>query len=84
MKHVLTGARQSDSGGNATVEMVAVDVNNNLRDKADIHLFKAIQVLDKGVIWEACGRCIEAAMRSAVAFDEVQDRLVVTNIHPRD
>lgn len=81
MKHVPTGARQSDSGENATVETVAVDVNNNLRDKADIHLFKAIQGLDKGVIWEACRRCIEAAMRSTVAFDEVPDRLVVTNIH---
>lgn len=81
MRHIPTGLGHSDSGENAMMETLAVNVNNNLRDKADIHIFKAIQGLDEVVIWEACRRCIEAAMRSTVAFDKVPDRLVVTNIH---
>ena len=65
----------------AEVETVAKDVHGNLRDKAEIHLFKAIELIDKQEIWAAVSRCIEAAMQSTVAFDQVPDRLVVTNIH---
>jgi hypothetical protein len=64
-----------------TVESVAVDVHRNPRDKAEIHLFKAIQLMGEGEVWAACRRCIEAAMQSTIALDGVPDRLVVTNIH---
>jgi hypothetical protein len=63
------------------VESVAVDVHRNPRDKAEIHLFKAIQLMGEGEVWAACRRCIEAAMQSTIALDGVPDRLVVTNIH---
>jgi hypothetical protein len=72
MPHVRDGS---------SVEKVALDVNRNPRDKADIHLFKAIKLMKEGEIWEACKRCIEAAMQSTVALDGVPDRLIVTNIH---
>lgn len=67
------------------VRDVARDIYGNPRDKADIHIFEAIQGMAEDEIWQACRRCIEAAMRSTVAFDHVpeeeDDRLVVTNIH---
>jgi hypothetical protein len=65
----------------SSVEEVALDVNRNPRDKADIHLFKAIELMGEGEVREACKRCIEAAMQSTVALDGVPDRLIVTNIH---
>jgi hypothetical protein len=64
-----------------SVEEVALDVHRNPRDKAEIHLFKAIKVMGEGEVWAACRRCIEAAMQSTVALDGVPDRLIVTNIH---
>jgi hypothetical protein len=64
-----------------TVEEGALDVNRKPRDKAEIHLFKAIELVREGEIWAACRRCIEAAMQSTVALDGVPDRLIVTNIH---
>jgi hypothetical protein len=64
-----------------SVEAVALDVHRNPRDKAEIHLFKAIELMGEGEVWKACERCIEAAMQSTVAFDGVPDRLIVTNIH---
>jgi hypothetical protein len=64
-----------------SVESVAEDVHRNPRDKAEIHLFKAIQLMGEGEVWAACRQCIEAAMQSTVALDGVPDRLVVTNIH---
>ena len=63
------------------VEEVAKDVHGNRRDKAEIHLFKAIQLMTEEEIWEAVKRCIDAAMQSTVSFDGVPDRLIVTNIH---
>lgn len=63
------------------VEDVAKDVHGNPRDKADTHLFKAIQLMDEREIWSAVQRCIDAAMQSTIAFDGVPDRLVLTNIH---
>lgn len=67
-----------------TVEEVAVDGYNNPRDKADVHLFKAIQQMGDDQIFESAHRCIYAAMKSTVAFDGIIDggeRLIVTNIH---
>lgn len=64
-----------------SVEEVALDVHRNPRDKAEIHLFKAIELMGEEEVWAACRRCIEAAMQSTVALDGVPDRLVVTNIH---
>ncbi|KXT04056.1 hypothetical protein AC578_4909 [Pseudocercospora eumusae] len=64
-----------------TVESVARDGYGNPRDKADIHLFKAIEQLGEREVWQAAKRCIDAAMHSTVAFDNVPDRLIVTNIH---
>jgi len=64
-----------------TVEQVARDVHGKSRDKAEIHLFKAIELMGEKQVWTACGRCIEAAMQSTIALDGVPDRLIVTNIH---
>jgi hypothetical protein len=74
--HIMPHVRDGSS-----VEKVALDVNRNPRDKADIHLFKAIKLMKEGEIWEACKRCIEAAMQSTAAFHSIPDRLIVTNIH---
>ena len=72
MAHVRNGKKVAD---------VARDVHGNPRDKAEIHLFEAIEGLGETEIWQACRRCIEAAMQSTIALDEVPPRLVVTNIH---
>ena len=64
-----------------SVEEVALDVHRNPRDKADIHLFKAIECMGDKQVWAGCKRCIEAAMQSTIALDGVPDRLIVTNIH---
>ena len=74
--HIMPHVRDGSS-----VEEVALDVNRNPRDKADIHLFKAIKLMGEGEVRDACKRCIEAAMQCTVAFDRVPDRLIVTNIH---
>ncbi|EME42038.1 hypothetical protein DOTSEDRAFT_72963 [Dothistroma septosporum NZE10] len=74
--HIMAHVRDGKS-----VERVARDGYGNPRDKADIHLFKAIQQLGDEEVWLAAKRCIHAAMQSTVAFDGVPDRLVVTNIH---
>lgn len=63
------------------VEEVAKDVHGHFRDKAEIHLFKAIQLMSEKEIWEAVKRCIDAAMQSTVALDNVPERLIMTNIH---
>ncbi|KAK5119423.1 hypothetical protein LTR85_007523 [Meristemomyces frigidus] len=63
------------------VQDVARDVHGNPRDKAEIHLFEAIEGMGESEIWQASKRCIDAAMQSTVALDHVPDRLVVTNIH---
>jgi hypothetical protein len=74
--HIMPHVKDGKSVGD-----VALDVHGNPRDKAEIHLFKAIQLLGEGEVWAACRRCIEAAMQSTIALDGVPDRLVVTNIH---
>ena len=74
--HIMPHVKDGQS-----VEEVALDVHRNPRDKAEIHLFKAIELMGEGEVWAACRRCIEAAMQSTVALDGVPDRLVVTNIH---
>jgi len=74
--HIMPHVRDGSS-----VEEVALDVHRNPRDKAEIHLFKAIKLMGESEVWEACKQCIEAAMQSTVALDGVPDRLIVTNIH---
>lgn len=64
-----------------SVRDVAMDGYGNPRDKADIHLFEAIEQLGEREVWQAAKRCIDAAMHSTVAFDGIPDRLIVTNIH---
>jgi hypothetical protein len=64
-----------------TIESVAKDCNGNPRDKAEIHLFKAIKNMGEKEIWTASKRCIQAAMQSTVALDGVPERLIITNIH---
>ncbi|KAH9819796.1 C6 zinc finger protein domain-containing protein, partial [Teratosphaeria destructans] len=66
---------------NALVADVAKDVHGNARDEAEIHMFEAIEGMGHQAIWEAAKRCIDAAMYSTVAFDGVDPRLIVTNIH---
>jgi hypothetical protein len=65
----------------STIEDVARDAYGSPRDKADIHIFKAIQQMGDSAIWQAAKRCIDAAMLSTVAFDGIDGRLIVTNIH---
>ncbi|GAB7360772.1 hypothetical protein MBLNU230_g0760t1 [Neophaeotheca triangularis] len=67
--------------GDRTVEQASIDAHGNPRDKAEIHLFKAIEGMGKSEVWQAAKRCIQAAMQSTVAFDGIPNRLVVTNIH---
>ncbi|CAK4033147.1 hypothetical protein DOTSEDRAFT_72963 [Lecanosticta acicola] len=67
--------------GGASVEAVARDGYGNPRDKADIHLFKAIEQFSEDEIWAAARRCVDAAMHSTEAFDGVPGRLIITNIH---
>lgn len=74
--HIMRPVREGRS-----VEKAALDAHGNPRDKAEIHLFKAIQLTGEDAVWDACRRCIEAAMQSTVALDGVPGRLVVTNIH---
>jgi hypothetical protein len=65
----------------SSIEDIAKDAYGNRRDKADIHIFKAIQQMGDSAIWQAAKRCIDAAMQSTVAFDGIDGRLIVTNIH---
>lgn len=64
-----------------TLENVANDARGVPRDKADIHLFKAIEKMGNSAIVHASRLCIQAAIQSTVALDNVPDRLIVTNIH---
>ncbi len=66
------------------IEQIAKDSNGRSREKAEIHLFKAIKSMGETQIWEASRRCIDAAMQSTIAFDGIEgpnNRLIVTNIH---
>lgn len=74
--HILPGMKV---GG--TLEELARDGYGSKRDKAEVHLFKAIEQLGEREVWRASARCVHAAMKSTVAFDGVKDRLIVTNIH---
>jgi hypothetical protein len=67
--------------GGRSVEAAAVDRHGNIRDEADVHLFKAIRLFGDDRILEAARRCVDAAMYSTVAFDNVPGRIIVTNIH---
>jgi hypothetical protein len=74
MPHVVRNNKSS-------IEDIAKDAYGNSRDKAYIHIFKAIQQMGDSAIWQAAKRCIDAAMQSTVAFDGIDGRLIVTNIH---
>lgn len=74
--HILPGLKAGKS-----LEELATDGYGNRRDKAEVHLFKAIEQLGEREVWRASQRCVHAAMKSTVAFDNVPDRLIVTNIH---
>lgn len=63
------------------IESVAVDSRGNPRDRAEIHLFKAIELMGEHEIWQASKRCVDAAIQSTVAFDGVPNRPILTNIH---
>jgi hypothetical protein len=63
------------------IEKAAMDAYGNPRDEADVHLFKAIQQMGDNAIWKAVRECIQAAMDSTIAFDGIDGRLIVTNIH---
>ena len=74
--HIMVHAHNGGS-----IESAAVDRNGNRRDKAELHLLTAMKQMSDEEIFTACKRCIEAAMQSTVAFDNVPERLIVTNIH---
>ncbi|KAM3413937.1 hypothetical protein BST61_g10608 [Cercospora zeina] len=76
--HIMPGLKDQ-----IPLEQVARDSYGNPRDKADVHLFRAIQRLGDREVWAATQRCIDAAMHSTVAFDGLakHGRLIVTNIH---
>ena len=74
--HVMPYLREG-----TTIEEIARDARGRLRNKAEICLFKAIQQTNESTIWQACKRCIDAAMHSTVALDGVPNRLVITNVH---
>lgn len=74
--HIMPHARDGRS-----IESVAKDSQGNPRDIAEIHLFKAIELMGEEEILKASKRCVDAAMKSTVAFDNVPDRLIMTNIH---
>jgi hypothetical protein len=64
-----------------SVKEAARDIHRKPRDKAEIHLFEAIERMGETEVSAACQRCIDAVMESAVALDGVLGRLIVTNIH---
>ncbi len=66
--------------GGKSVRDVARDAKNNKRDEADLRLFEAIAGMSNSYVWQACARCVNAAMESTQAFDGVPDRLILTNI----
>lgn len=74
--HIMPQVKEGRS-----LESVATDVHGNPRDKAEIHLFKAIATMSESDIFTAAKRCVDSAMQSTIAFDGIADRLVVTNIH---
>jgi hypothetical protein len=74
--HIMTHVKDG-----RIVEEVALDVHRNPCDKAEIHLFKAIELMGEGEVSAACRQCIEAVMPSTVALDGIPDRSIVTNIH---
>ncbi len=63
------------------VERAAKDARGDPRDPAEVRLLEAIAGMPRSEIEAAVESCIDAAMQSTVAFDGIQDRLIVTNIH---
>jgi hypothetical protein len=75
--HILPRVRDG-----AAIRDVARDAQGSPRHDADIHIFQAISGMHESEIWQACQRCIEAAVQSTIAFDGIDEgRVIVTNIH---
>ncbi|KAF2858849.1 hypothetical protein K470DRAFT_220355 [Piedraia hortae CBS 480.64] len=68
-------------GKGESIKEIAKDGRGRPRAAADVHLFEAISTMEERNIWQACERCIAAAVKSTLAFDGIPGRLVVTNIH---
>jgi hypothetical protein len=73
----------SELGKGKTLAQLTKDANGNQRE-AELVLFTAInQYHNEKMVKAKCRICIESAMRSTVAFDNVENfdhRLIVTNI----
>jgi hypothetical protein len=76
--HVMGEAKKG-----TPLEQLTNDANGNPRE-AELVLFRAIHERhNEAIIMAKCRICIDSAMRSTVAFDNVEDferRLIVTNI----
>ncbi|KAL1310857.1 hypothetical protein AAFC00_001089 [Neodothiora populina] len=73
--HIMEGANQGQK-----LEDLAKNAEGNIRQQ-ELVLFKAIQMVSEDNIKEKVRICIESAIKSTTAFDEVDDhRLIVTNI----
>lgn len=64
-----------------SVKDIALDVHGNPRGEAEIRVLDAIGRMGDAEVLTASKRCVEAAIRSTVAFDNILGRLIVTNIH---
>jgi hypothetical protein len=64
-----------------TVDEAASDSHRKSRCEAEFHLFRAISEMSEEEIQTGYQTCIEAAVKSTIAFENVLGRLVVTNIH---
>jgi len=72
MQHVKAGG---------FVEAVALDAWRNPRDKNEINIFKAIELMGEGTVWAACESYVEVAMQGTVALCDVPKCVVMTDIH---
>lgn len=62
------------------LEDITLDAHGKVR-KQELVLFKAISTMEEETIMQKVGICIDSAMRSTLALDNVKDhRLIVTNI----
>lgn len=65
----------------ANFMLIAKDGQGNTRDPRDIQIFNAIAGMPRPDIWSAVERCVRAADESTVAFDGIEGRPIVTNVH---
>lgn len=62
-----------------TLHDVARDSRGLLRG-GSLALFQAIRTMDESVIKQKASLCVQSAIRSTIAFDQVPGKLVLTNI----